>query len=465
MTHVRTCSVLSMLLLAATATACSDDGTASREGTTPTVAEAPAERLQVALVASLTGPGSSIGNEAQRGAQLAIEQINARGGLLGRQLELRTLDDEGVPEIAAAKLAEAASSGVVLGVGPTSNATSKAVLPLVRSGKVLVVSPSATGTDLDCVETGADDDETKRLCAAKRAWFDETGDAGAVLFRTTPSDSFLATAIAQYASEAISGSRRCRSIAIVRQEDGYGQQVAERLANRYKQLNLAVRRTVTIDPTLASIFQVQGAVATLATSPVPDCQVVIAEPRVAAGYMKVFKEWYGANAGALPVDFQTIGSDGFRNDALLSKDAATAEGSVAIAPDTAPVSAEFDAFRALHAARFPNASPGRFAATAYDAVMVLAGAVSRAGSATNVADVRKALFEVAGGRSPKSSTDLAGFLRAAAAGEDIDYRGASGAVDFDLRTGGVSSDFAAWRIKGAAFVREATYEASVLSGD
>lgn len=465
MTHVRCSTVLSSMFLAASLAACSDAATTTTETPAPRT-ETTAQPLEVALVATLTGPGASIGNEVQRGAQIAVDQINAKGGLFGRPLALRVVDDEGTAAVAAAKLEELAKSGLVLGVGPTSNATAKAILPLVRNEQVLMVSPSATSVELDCVETGVDEDDTKRLCAAQRAWFDETGEPGALLLRTTPSDNYLATAIAQYASEAVSGVRRCTSIAIVRQEDGYGQQLADRLSTRYKQLNLAVRRTVTIDPTLSSIFQVQGAVATLATNPVPDCQVVIAESRVTAAYMKVFKEWHQANPTALPQNFQTVGAEGLRDEALLTSDAAQIiEGSIAVAPDTTPVSKEFDAFRALHLAKYPNATPGRFGATSYDAVMLLAGAVGRSQSATDVRALRKAIFEISSGREAVSSIDVGAFLSAAKNGGDIDFRGASGTLDFDPRTGGVRSDFAVWRIKDAAFVRETTYDASVLSGE
>lgn len=469
--NVSTRSVLTSLLLATTAVACSDAAeTTAATAPVPPAAEA-AETVKVALVGSFTGAGAAVAGDVQRGAETAVDRINALGGVLGKRLELRIVDDQGSPASTAAQLASLASSGVVLGIGPTTNETARAVLPLLKEDKVLLVSPTATAMDLDCVETERGADENARTCAANRAWFESDGSMTPVLFRTSASDAYLATAVAQYASEPVQGLRRCNSIAIVRQSDEAASALADRLADRYRMLNLAVRRTVDVETDLANPLAIEGTVeALMTTSPAPDCQVVLARPSVAVAYMRAFKEWQSKHEGALPSTFQTIGGDGFRDPLLLggsvsNADRMLAEGSLAVAPDTMPDSPAHAAFRAQFRALNPNVEAGRSSAAAYDAVVVLAGAMARARSTTDLAGIRQALVAVSSGRERASAADLGTFLRFASAGVDVDYEGASGPLDFDGRTGGVRNDYGVWRIKAGTFVREATFDASVLTGE
>src|SRR5579875_3677328 len=57
-----------------------------------------AEPIKVGLVAALSGPSAQSGEAITRGLQLAIDEINAKGGLLnGRKIELVQRDDESSP--------------------------------------------------------------------------------------------------------------------------------------------------------------------------------------------------------------------------------------------------------------------------------------------------------------------------------------------------------------------------------
>ena len=63
-----------------------------------TVSALAAESIKVGLVAALSGPSAQSGEAITRGLQLAIDEINAKGGLLGgRMLELVQRDDEFEP--------------------------------------------------------------------------------------------------------------------------------------------------------------------------------------------------------------------------------------------------------------------------------------------------------------------------------------------------------------------------------
>ena len=53
------------------------------------------DTIKIGLIASLSGPSSKSGEAITRGMALAIDEINADGGLLGKQVEMIRRDDEG----------------------------------------------------------------------------------------------------------------------------------------------------------------------------------------------------------------------------------------------------------------------------------------------------------------------------------------------------------------------------------
>jgi branched-chain amino acid transport system substrate-binding protein len=56
-----------------------------------------ADPIKIGLVAALSGPSAQSGEAITRGLTVAIDEINAKGGVLGRKLELVRRDDESSP--------------------------------------------------------------------------------------------------------------------------------------------------------------------------------------------------------------------------------------------------------------------------------------------------------------------------------------------------------------------------------
>jgi branched-chain amino acid transport system substrate-binding protein len=105
--------------------------------------------VPIGAVFPLSGPVAFYGTESRDGALLAIEEINAAGGLLGRQLFLIAEDDEGNAEKsvnAFTKLTSRDKVSYVLG-SSTSGAT-QAMTALAQQNKVILISPSATNIDV-----------------------------------------------------------------------------------------------------------------------------------------------------------------------------------------------------------------------------------------------------------------------------------------------------------------------------
>ena len=91
---------------------------------------------RIGLITSQTGPGSQLGIGELRGAELAVEQINADGGVNGAMLELITADDQSNPSQAVLQ-ARKMLGRVDAFVGPSTSGPCKAIAPLAESAKVI----------------------------------------------------------------------------------------------------------------------------------------------------------------------------------------------------------------------------------------------------------------------------------------------------------------------------------------
>src|SRR4030066_1357054 len=90
------------------------------------------------------------GKDASRSMQLAVKQINAAGGLLGRQGELVLVDDEGMPDKAVAaieKLVNANKVDVI--VGGIGNAITMEIAPLLKRYQKITVWTGASSVKVD----------------------------------------------------------------------------------------------------------------------------------------------------------------------------------------------------------------------------------------------------------------------------------------------------------------------------
>jgi branched-chain amino acid transport system substrate-binding protein len=78
--------------------------------------------IRLGMPASLSGPLASLGKDGRAGVELAVEKLNAEGGLLGRQIELVVRDTQGEPKNADAITRQLAQDRVDALMAPTSSA-------------------------------------------------------------------------------------------------------------------------------------------------------------------------------------------------------------------------------------------------------------------------------------------------------------------------------------------------------
>jgi len=106
-----------------------------------------ADPIKIGLVTALSGQSARAGEALTRGLTIAIDEINAKGGILGRPVELVRRDDEANPAkgvLAARELVQREKVAVLIGGLDTPVAL--AIVPFANSAKVPFVDPWAAGT-------------------------------------------------------------------------------------------------------------------------------------------------------------------------------------------------------------------------------------------------------------------------------------------------------------------------------
>nr|WP_317846707.1 ABC transporter substrate-binding protein [Pseudomonas sp. GL-RE-29] len=127
-------------------------------------AQASEPPIKVGLVAALSGQSAKSGEALTRGLTMAINEVNASGGVLGRPLELVRRDDESNPSkgiLAARELVQREKVAVLFGGLDTP--VSLAIVPLVNQMKVPFMGIWAAGTKI--TENGAADNFVFRVSA------------------------------------------------------------------------------------------------------------------------------------------------------------------------------------------------------------------------------------------------------------------------------------------------------------
>ncbi len=108
--------------------------------------------LKVGEIASLTGKEAAFGQSSHKGTLLAIEELNAAGGVLGRTFDLVTEDNQskaGESATAARKLISRDHVSALL--GEVASSRSLEIAPIAQSSKIPMISPSSTNPKVTAV--------------------------------------------------------------------------------------------------------------------------------------------------------------------------------------------------------------------------------------------------------------------------------------------------------------------------
>ncbi|WP_225838017.1 branched-chain amino acid ABC transporter substrate-binding protein [Streptomyces sp. NK08204] len=104
--------------------------------------------IKLGLLTPLTGSSAAIGPYMKDGAQLAVDEINAKGGVNGRKLSLKVEDEACDPKTAAAGAAKLVSSGIDISVGGYCSSATLPTISIFAKAHIPMVIPAANSADL-----------------------------------------------------------------------------------------------------------------------------------------------------------------------------------------------------------------------------------------------------------------------------------------------------------------------------
>lgn len=352
----------------------------------PTATNEPDGVLQLGYVLPESGPLALLGPPQVGALEMAVAEINDAGGVLGKEVSVSAGDEAGDPTVAAQTADRLIGEGVDAIIGAAASSMSLAIVDAVTNAGVAQCSGSNTSPTF----TGYD-------------------DAG-LYFRTAPTDLLQGRVLARTIREDGHDN-----VAIVARADDYGQGLMNATRTALEEQGATVSGTVVYDPEAAS-FEAEIQQLTAAEA---DTVVLISFEEGA----DILAAMIAAGIG--PGKLAVYGADGLRSNHLAGLVDPTDPAVLAGVRGTAPavgISAEFlERYRERS-----GLEDATFAAQVYDCTILLALAAEAAGSDAGV-DLAARVVEVS--RGGTKCTSFAECRDLLGRGEDVDYDGASGAVD------------------------------------
>jgi len=314
--------------------------------------------IKVGEFASLTGSEATFGQSSHQGTQMAVDDLNAVGGVLGKKIQLLTEDDQsqaGQPATVVRKLIS--RDGVVAILGEVASSRSLEAAPICQQNRIPMVSPASTNPKVT-----------------------ETGDC---IFRACFIDPFQGTVMANFTRKTL----KLQAVAVlsdVKSDYSLG------LAKFFKEGFAADGGKIVVEQSYSAGDKDFNAQLTAIKAENPD-GIFVPGYYTEVGLIAL-------QARQLGITVPIFGGDGWESSSLVPIGGQALEGcyfSTHYSPeDTSPAVQDFvKRFRAQH-----QETPDAMAALGYDSAMILADAIKRAGSTdgTKVAAALAATKDFAG---------------------------------------------------------------------
>ncbi len=305
------------------------------------------ETVSIGMMVPLTSGVPAAARTAVQGATLAVEELNAAGGLSGASITLAVEDDRGSIDEAVRKFDQLTGRKVVAIIGPLTDAAAAAVAPLAEHAGVVLISPGATGT---------------------------IPYSGSSVFRTSLGAQAQARALADFLVQ----TKRARRVSVIHEGNDYGTLVALAFTQRVRELGREVVGTrLYRDGDTNFERHATGVVADGA-----DAVFIAGYPDEGALILAALR--------SRGVQVPIAGSDALYSADLLEWAKGAADGIYLPAAFVAgePLPAVQD-FVGRYRRRYNSETPDHYAAQAYDAMKILASVIRRSGR--NPAAVRSGL--------------------------------------------------------------------------
>lgn len=299
----------------------------------------------------LTGEVASYGQKAKNGIQLAVDEINQKGGLLGKQVQIDFQDDRNdKKEVVSIVNKFATIDRLPVVFGSAGSSATLAVIPIITNNKVVLISPISSSSTL-------------------------TKEGGEFFFRTVPADDIQAKVLSEWVYKF--GSK---NVAIVYTNNSWGKPLADAFEEKFKQLggNIllsegANENSTDFRPIILKLKKLTNL----------DAIISPTYPKEGGAFIKQTKE--------LGVKKVLFGGDNWGSPEFLNIAGTAAEGAFYTAPakSTSPL---FDDFVKRYEAKYGE-KPDVFGAYSFDAATAAFNAIAKAQSLESV-KIQEALRSV-----------------------------------------------------------------------
>jgi branched-chain amino acid transport system substrate-binding protein len=310
------------------------------------------DTIKIGVNATVSGIAAQTGQYARIASDMAVEEINAAGGVRGKKLQLVYEDNQSTNPGAVNALRRSLTHDDVLAVlGPITSTQVNAMLPVIKSEKVPML-------------VGATNDKL-------------TASSDGMLIRMRPPDSLSAAAIAAFTADDLGAKR----IAVLRASDSFGSGAAATVREEAARRGLQVQEeTFTSGDTdytgqLVSLRDGHPDALVLLTTSANDAAIISRQVR------------------ELGLTMPTVGSVVYVSAATLKLSGRFGDGIYSVIDFLSDASGRSRAFSAAFTQR-AGIPPDLFSAWVYDAMHVMADAIDRAGC--DRPDIQRALTQTSG---------------------------------------------------------------------
>lgn len=309
-----------------------------------------ADTIKIGVPGAHSGDLASYGLPSLNAARLVVDDYNAKGGLLGKQVEVIAQDDQCKPEMATNAATKLISEKVSVVMGHICSGATKASLPIYKDSKIVSMSPSATTPML--------------THSGENPYF----------FRTIANDNDQA----QLSSDFIINKLGAKKVAILHDNGDYGKGYAQTnkdLLEKSGKVEVVLFEAVNPDAV--------------------DFSAAVRKMRRNGAEILIFGGYHPTASKLVQqmkrerVTIPVIGPDGLKDEAFVKMAGADSEGVYTTYPSDTSKLPEYIKARDQHVKKF-GAEPGSFYYNAYSATQALLNAIEKAGS-TETAKIVDAL--------------------------------------------------------------------------
>lgn len=294
--------------------------------------------VKIGFIGPLTGDYANYGTLCRQAVEMAIDEINAKGGVNGASIKLFAEDSEGDSQKALAAMEKLSSSDKVCAIiGPVLTGETFSVAERAQAEGIVIITPSASHKDITNV--------------------------GDYIFRTTPSDGLQGEVAGKYWSQVLGYTK----LAVLYAKNDYSQGLYESMSEAFTQDGGQI---VAAETFMVGDKDFKTQLTKLKNT---DAQAIYL-PDYTAEMAQILEQ-----AAQLGIDKPFLSGDGFLSEEIYSLAGQYTDGVVYTASARVEESNKNKEFKDAYTARW-SIGPDSFATNAYDATYILVSVIEKVGT-------------------------------------------------------------------------------------